>query len=155
MEGKTPGAIPIDSDIINKLKDDQFQHNGEEAGGDKVSFQALQKAAGYIVNTADDALGSYIESLGGSEKEVEKVKWVDETRKHVSELGVLIGKRKLSDDFLKNSPELLLGSIIAGKLVIAGMVVASIKKRNPNPTIESNSEQENEKKTAGSVDDKT
>jgi len=139
MEG-----IPISDEMLNKFRTQQNFTDGSPDYEDAT--EQLNEVANFLLKTADSALGSFAENAGGTEEEIQKVQWSETTRQRVSELSVLVAKRNISEDILRNSPEFFLGSIVVGKLVEVGIVMSKIKKRNDK---QSSSKSESEPKAQG------
>jgi len=120
MEG-----IPLDQDTLNQFQN-EF-NNGSPAGspedaapggGDPVA--QLNEAVGWLLKTADSALRKKDERLGTDPESI----------KRISELSVLVARRNISDDILRNSPELFLGTILTGLAIEKGIVLKQIQEEN-------------------------
>lgn len=123
MEG-----IPIDQETLNRFEAQSHEDHSTDPGEDTATEQ-LNEVAKWLLKTADTALASYTEGIGGTPQEVEKIKWDEESRERLSELSVIVAKRNFSDAILRNSPEMFLGTLLTGKIVEVGIVISQINRR--------------------------
>lgn len=136
MEETESGAIPINSEILEQFKHDEFAENGGMASEGSSAIEGLNEAASWLLRTVDKLAREKDERLGTDEQAIQQF----------SELSVLVAKRNISEDVLRNSPEIFLGTITAGILIEKMMVLSTIKKEQaaPSHSDESENSEDNE-----------
>jgi len=128
------GTIPISDETIEQFKTGSFGSDPGVPGSESSDpMEQLNEAVGWLLKTADSALRKKDERLGTD----------SETIGRVSELSVIVAKRNISDDILRNSPELFLGTILAGLAIEKGIVLKTIQEEQAEKT---ETQQESEKK---------
>lgn len=111
------GSIPISEETLNSFHQDYETDHSEVGGESPDATKQLNEAVNWLLKTADSALRKKDERLGTD----------GESLARISELSVLVAKRNLSEDVLKNSPELFLGTILTGLAIEKSIVLKQIQ----------------------------
>lgn len=135
-------AIPINEETIKRFEHESFSPNPEsspEPGPtNEEATQQLNEAVGWLLKTADSALANVDERLATDQNTIDRV----------SELSVLVAKRNISEDILRNSPELFLGTIVTGlaieKWIIFNKIQKEQAKAEPKQESQDEAQAENE-----------